>query len=498
MNRFFFKFQILNAVLFFMTAQLSYSHEPGIISGEHSSIASSEIVLDALEAGQLQNAESVSKNMLFQSVTGFPQQVNTYSDLPDYDNGANTLGTTNSESLPLPFYEGFEASNEIPDGWTQEVVNGPLWTVGNGNSPFPSQAYAGTHNLVFRSHIPYATGLITRLVTPPLDMTGTDTAVLKFYYANAGIYNFFLYLDRLTIKYKSALEDEWTTIETFHDDLRNWTEVSIVLPNLSNTYYIAFEGESRAGIGISIDEITINAQQIESFAITAGASGNGSITPSGQVLVPAGENQQFNVEADNGHHISSLLVDGQAIAAAEGEAQFTFTFESVTAAHTIMAYFLPDALNVTVEVVPSEAGSVGVQGEPFYGNTITLSAVSAGDEYVFSHWTSNGVTLGTENPLIFVLQSDTLIQAHFRKANLFLSQWSDRVRVYPNPVLDFLNIDLPAEAFVQVFDLQGKLRFEASLPAGNRRINLSGFDQATYILRLQFEDQVVTKRIIRF
>lgn len=296
MNRFFYKLQILTAALLFLTVQLSYSQENSIVMGERTST------------------------------------------------NQTTSVVRDSEVLPLPFYEGFEADNTIPDGWTQEVVNGPLWIIGNGNSPYPAQAYAGNHNLVFSSHIPYATGLITRLVTPPLDLSGAETAVLKFYYANAGIYNFFLYLDRLTIKYKASVDDEWTTLESFHDDLTEWTEVSILLPNPSNSYYIAFEGESNAGIGISIDEITINEEQITRLA----------------------------------------------------------------------------------------------------GNM------------------------------------------------------SERVQLYPNPVRDYLNIELPAEAFLQVFDLQGKLRFEANLPAGDRRINFSGFDQTMYIIKLQLEDQLLTKRILHF
>lgn len=296
MNRIFYKFQILTAALFFLTVQLSHGQVNNIVKGE---------------------------------LTSTDQTTSVERD---------------SEALSLPFYEGFEADVTIPAGWTQEVVNGPLWIVDHGNEPYPAQPYAGNHNLVFRSHIPYATGLITRLVMPPLDLTGTETAVLKFHYANAGIYNFFLYLDRLTIKYKASADDEWTTIESFHEDLTEWTEVSLVLPNPSDSYYIAFEGESGAGIGISIDEVTIGEEQITGLA----------------------------------------------------------------------------------------------------GNL------------------------------------------------------SERVQLYPNPAHDYLNIELPDEAFLQLFDLQGKLQYEANLPAGNRRINFSGFDQAMYIVKLQFEDQLLTKRILHF
>ena len=415
----------------------------------------------------------------------------------------------NGGTLTLPFYEGFEAGNNIPYNWTQETVsgNGPyMWYIDQGNSPYPPNAYAGNNNLVFRSNDPSSSGRISRMVTPELDMTGAETAVLKFQYVNAGYFYIFDHQDWLTIKYKAAWSDAWTTLQTFNSDVKEWTEVSIVLPDLSDTYYIAFEGESNAGYGISVDEITITEPQTQNFVITAGAEGNGSISPSGEVIVPAGETQQFDVNANHGNQIASLLVDDVAIAAAVGKSQFTYSFQSVNAAHTIMAYFVPDAITVKVNVFPRDAGSVSIQGERSYGETIKLFARSSSSKYVFSHWEVSGKTIATENPFKFELLSDTLFEAHFRRANGIGSKktidnddrWSDQVRVYPNPAKDILYIDLPTDALVFVFDMQGRLQYESKLSSGTSTINLSGLNQGTYILKLQFEDQVITKRILHY
>jgi hypothetical protein len=403
-----------------------------------------------------------------------------------------------TDPLTMPVYEGFEGSSTLPYGWTEDMFTGPHWTVGNGNSPYPPNAYAGNNNLVYRSNDPNASGQMTRLVSRQIDMTGVNTAVLKFYYVNAEYFNTVAHQDELTVEYKASYNDSWITLATFNSNVTDWTEVSIALPNPSDSYFIAFDGTSNAGYGISIDEITINEQQMQGFFITAGATGNGSINPSGQVFVPTGETQEFNVVADYGYHIYSLLVDGEAVAAAVGDSQFTFTFPSVNAAHTIMANFTPNALSVTVDVVPSEAGSVGIQGELYYGNTITLWPMPVGDEYVFSYWTSNGVTISTENPLIFVLLSDTLIQAHFSRLTGIENNLVEQVLVYPNPVKDNLYIDLPTDAKVLVFDMQGKLQYEASLTSGTNTINPSGLNQGAYIIQLQFEDHVVTKRILHY
>ena len=414
------------------------------------------------------------------------------------------------DPLTMPVYEGFEAGTTLPYGWTEDMLTGPHWKVGNGNSPYPPNAYAGNNNLVYRSNDPNASGQTTRLVSRQIDMTGVNTAVLKFQYVNAEYFNTVAHQDQLTVKYKASYNDSWTTLATFNTNVTEWTEVSIALPNPSKDYFIAFEGKSNAGYGISIDEIRINQQQMEGFFITAGAGGNGSINPSGQVFVPAGETQQFNVKADYGYHISSLLVDGKAIAGAVGESQFTFTFGSVNAAHTVMAYFMPDALSVKVKVFPSGAGSISIQGELYYGNTIKLYAMSTSKKYVFSYWQAGGRKIGTNNPLTLQLLSDTLIEAHFkrkgRSTSVFKSEnvigiesnLSDPVKVYPNPAKDNLHIDLLKNAQVRVFDMQGRLLYEASLTSGTNIINLSGFNQGTYIIKLQFEDQeVVTRKFLR-
>lgn len=271
-----------------------------------------------------------------------------------------------------------------------------------------------------------------------------------------------------------------------------------MLPNLSDSYFIAFEGISNSGYGISIDEITINGEPMENFIIMAEVEGNGSIDPSGQVIVPDGESQQFDMEADYGHHISALMVDDETIAGVDGQSQFSYTFPAVDTAHTIMAYFMPDAYMVTVEVVPTGAGTVSIAGELFYGETIELSAEPAGGDYLFSHWVANGDSISAANPFSFILQSDTLIEAHFKLATGLITNLSERVQVYPNPAHDHVYIDLPSKAFVQLFDLQGRLQFEAYLPAGNKRINLSGLDLSVYIIKLQFEEQVLTRSILRF
>lgn len=74
--------------------------------------------------------------------------------------------------------------------------------------------------------------------------------------------------------------------------------------------------------------------KINTLTITASPSANGSITPSGAVLVNSGVSQEFIITPSFGYHISSLTVDGNSVATAS-----TYTFDSVAANHTISATF---------------------------------------------------------------------------------------------------------------------------------------------------------------
>lgn len=434
------------------------------------------------------------------SASRYYYRIWSFNDTLAYSSGRTVSAVTDCALYDLPFSEGFETAANVPFCWTQENVNGPSWMVGSGNGDNnPPNAYAGSSNVYFRSDGLFNNGLTTRLVTPKIDMSDMDTAVLSFFYTNPEqTFIVFDWQDELKIKYKADINDSWTLLQSYNSNITSWTQVSISLPELSGSYYIAFEGISNSGYGISIDEIMINGNQLQGFVILAETEGNGSINPSGEVFVVQGESQQFDVEANYGHHISALLVDDEAITEAVEESAFTFTFESVDSAHTIMAYFMPNPYLVDVEIVPQDAGMVDIFGQLFYGETIELMAESAGGDFVFSHWEANGDTISDENPYSFVLQADTLITAHFNLTTGLNSNFNERVQIYPNPTKGNVHIELPDYAVVRIFDLEGRLHYQAALPSGKHLLNLNGLNKAAYIIKLQFEDRVMTRKILRY
>ena len=79
---------------------------------------------------------------------------------------------------------------------------------------------------------------------------------------------------------------------------------------------------------------TLQVKVDEVRVITATAGEHGFITPSGAVSVPKGDDQTFTITPDDGYHIQDVLVDGKSVGAVK-----EYTFENVSAAHTISVTF---------------------------------------------------------------------------------------------------------------------------------------------------------------
>ncbi len=73
----------------------------------------------------------------------------------------------------------------------------------------------------------------------------------------------------------------------------------------------------------------------DTYNITASAGDNGSISPSGVTSVDCGDDQTYTITADPGYAVADVLVDG----VSEG-AISSYTFNNITAAHTISVSFI--------------------------------------------------------------------------------------------------------------------------------------------------------------
>ena len=125
---------------------------------------------------------------------------------------------------------------------------------------------------------------------------------------------------------------------------------------------------------------------INTYTVTASAGSNGSITPSGAITVNYGASQTFTIAPSTGYHVADVSVDGVSVGAVP-----TYTFNNVTANHTIAASF---AINTyTLTYTAGAHGSITgttPQTVNYGGSGSPVTAVPA-TGYHFVNW-NDGLT----------------------------------------------------------------------------------------------------------
>ena len=111
---------------------------------------------------------------------------------------------------------------------------------------------------------------------------------------------------------------------------------------------------------VTTDTVVLTVK--EKYTITAAAGAHGSISPSGNVEVVEGSSQTFVITAEEGYEIESLTVDGTVVSAVAD-----YTFENVTAAHTIAVTFkqqykIIDGANSSWTQSTDGSGSIRIRG----------------------------------------------------------------------------------------------------------------------------------------
>jgi hypothetical protein len=92
--------------------------------------------------------------------------------------------------------------------------------------------------------------------------------------------------------------------------------------------------------------ITLSGTGMITYLITATASENGTITPSGTITVNQGEEKQFNFYPNEGYEIEDVLVDD--VSVPEAIINRFYVFENVENDHTIHAIFYHNSVNENI------------------------------------------------------------------------------------------------------------------------------------------------------
>ena len=133
---------------------------------------------------------------------------------------------------------------------------------------------------------------------------------------------------------------------------------------------------------LAIDNVKLMAVEdgpvAQKYTITATAGEGGSITPTGAVSVKEGASQTFAIAAQEGYAIADVLVDGQSVGAVD-----SYTFENVTANHTIAALFTKTASDVQFDN--------DFESETFPGHGWTLQSTRSDSPYTWYQGTNRNL-----------------------------------------------------------------------------------------------------------
>lgn len=172
----------------------------------------------------------------------------------EWTSGVEVSATTPHDALPIPYSANFDAdSNNLPAFWTTEsTTNNYHWRVayGNDNAYAP---YSPTNCMFCAATSSDYDNHEAILATAPVNTSNAGAAHISFWVRNQKRLN---YQDVLTVKYRTALSDDWITLETYSSSISSWREESLNLP-CAPFLQVAFVGTSHFGRGVGIDNVTI-------------------------------------------------------------------------------------------------------------------------------------------------------------------------------------------------------------------------------------------------
>jgi hypothetical protein len=126
-----------------------------------------------------------------------------------------------------------------------------------------------------------------------------------------------------------------------------------------------------------------------SYAITATAGANGSISPPGTSTLLGGQNQKYTIAPASTYRVERVFVDGVNVGAVT-----SYTFYSVSSNHTIDATFVKDEYTITSSVAGGSGAIQPLGAMTVPGGGGQTYAITAGDGYRINYVAVNGASVG--------------------------------------------------------------------------------------------------------
>jgi hypothetical protein len=147
---------------------------------------------------------------------------------------------------------------------------------------------------------------------------------------------------------------------------------------------------------------------IPAFTISSSAGENGTIDPSGAVLVELNSSKNFTITPNEGYHIEDVLADGESVGTV-----VSYTFENIMSDHTIHATFAINTYTLTASA--GENGFINPAGEVVaeYGTSQTF-AITPNEGFQVEDVLVDGESIGAVTTYTFEnITEDHILHATF-------------------------------------------------------------------------------------
>jgi hypothetical protein len=134
---------------------------------------------------------------------------------------------------------------------------------------------------------------------------------------------------------------------------------------------------------------------LNTYTITPTAGAGGTISPGTPQTVSSGDSITFTIATNAGYHIQDVLLDDLSVGAVN-----SYTFDNVTADHTIQATFSEDSFTITPTAGAGGTISPGVPQTVRFGDTITFT-IAANPGYHIQDVLVDGISVGAVGSYAF-------------------------------------------------------------------------------------------------
>ncbi|WP_299522762.1 T9SS type A sorting domain-containing protein [Winogradskyella sp.] len=143
------------------------------------------------------------------------------------------------------------------EDWTQEFVSGENeWRRSNSNQNNTVTPRTGSAMGWFQTN---NFSQSTRLVSPSMNLSSAVNPQVKFSYTQVSWAGD---IDELRVLYKTSVSSSWVELAHYTAEVISWEDITLNLPNTTTDYYVAFEGVSNYARGVTLDDISVEADNL--------------------------------------------------------------------------------------------------------------------------------------------------------------------------------------------------------------------------------------------